>query len=192
MSIVAPPKLLTAEEFFDFANRPENRDRRFELEEGEVIEISRAGIRHGMACANLTGLFFMYCRQRKTGRLCSNDAGIIVERDPDTVQGPDVFLFLDDTTFRDSAIEYSETSPFLVIEVLSPNDRQSSVTRRLNRFIENGTTIVWLVDPDENSVTIWWQGQAPLVFEEGEEIANLPALPDFRCKVSEIFASAGS
>ncbi|MBY0523959.1 MAG: Uma2 family endonuclease [Gemmataceae bacterium] len=34
---------MTAEQFFDWVQRPENRDRRFELVAGEVIEMSRPG-----------------------------------------------------------------------------------------------------------------------------------------------------
>lgn len=45
-------KLLTAEEFFDWANLPENRDRRFELEKGEIVEGSLPGERHCAVCGN--------------------------------------------------------------------------------------------------------------------------------------------
>src|SRR5437764_972215 len=34
----ASAKLMTAEEFYDFCHRPENRDRHFELDQGEVVE----------------------------------------------------------------------------------------------------------------------------------------------------------
>ena len=41
-------KLMTAEEFYEWANRPENRGRICELERGVIVEMSRPGKRHGI------------------------------------------------------------------------------------------------------------------------------------------------
>ena len=46
-------KLITAEQFYDWANRPENRDKYCELERGEIVELSRPGKRHGLICAGV-------------------------------------------------------------------------------------------------------------------------------------------
>jgi hypothetical protein len=46
---------MSAEEFFAWCNRPENRDRHFELERGEVVEASRPGERHGEEPARAGG-----------------------------------------------------------------------------------------------------------------------------------------
>src|SRR6266480_3460730 len=88
-------KPMTAEKFYDFANRPENRDKVLELERGEVVEMSRPGKRHGLVCGNSTGILRNYAIARKKGYVCSNDTGVVVERDPDTVRGPDVLFFED-------------------------------------------------------------------------------------------------
>lgn len=45
-------KTISAEEFFDFVHRPENRDRLFELEDGEIAEMARPGEDHGVVCSN--------------------------------------------------------------------------------------------------------------------------------------------
>src|SRR5688572_12081832 len=39
-------KPMTAEEFFDWVHLPKNRDRHFELEKGEVVQVSRPGEKH--------------------------------------------------------------------------------------------------------------------------------------------------
>ncbi len=46
----AQTKLMTAEEFWDFVHRPENRDRCFDLVRGEVVEMSKPCKRHGVVC----------------------------------------------------------------------------------------------------------------------------------------------
>src|SRR6266404_1789644 len=80
-------KLMTAEEFYDFVNEPRNRDRHFELEAGEVVKVSRPGDRHGSICAKSSYILVGYTLAIKRGHVTTNDTGIIVERDPDTVRG---------------------------------------------------------------------------------------------------------
>src|SRR5579859_4269133 len=89
----AATKTMTAEEFFEWSHQPENRDRLFELEEGEIVEMSLPGERHGVVCGNANGILWSFTRQRKKGYVCSNDTGLILERDPDTVRGADVALY---------------------------------------------------------------------------------------------------
>jgi Uma2 family endonuclease len=74
-------RLMTAEEFYEWAHRPENRDKPFELERGEVVEMSRPGKRHGMICGNVAGILRNYAVQRQKGYVCTNDTGVVVERD---------------------------------------------------------------------------------------------------------------
>src|SRR5262245_40502366 len=88
-------KPMTAEQFYEFANRPENRGRQLELVRGEVVEMSRPGKLHGLICANVVGILRNYAVARKKGYVCSNDTGVVVRRNPDTVRGPDVLFFED-------------------------------------------------------------------------------------------------
>src|SRR5205085_9704237 len=96
--------LLTADEFFEFCRRPENRDRHFELERGRIVEMSLPGERHGVVCGNAAGLFWNFTRQRKKGYTCLNDTGLIVEKDPDTVRRADL-------AFYDEVRQYGELNP---------------------------------------------------------------------------------
>src|SRR5688572_5555610 len=93
MSTVSVQQRMTAEEVFDWCNRSENRDRHFELERGEVVETPLTGERHGFVCLSVGGILASYTLQRRKGYACSNDTGLILGRDPDTVRGPDVVLY---------------------------------------------------------------------------------------------------
>jgi Uma2 family endonuclease len=184
-------KLMTAEEFYDFVHRPENRDRHFELEEGEVVEVSRPGERHGVVCSNGNAILWMYTRQRKKGYVCANDTGLVLEREPDTVRGPDIALYLESRKLKDLEIKWPKRLPKLIVEVLSPNDRQGPMQKRINKFLEKGVAMAWLVDPEAETLTIFLPNRQPIVLEGDEEISGLKALPDFCCKVSDFFAMAG-
>src|SRR5947199_9538843 len=93
MSTAATNRRMSADEFFAWCNRPENRDRHFELDRGEVVEVSRPGERHGFVCLNVGAILRNYAYQRRKGYACSNDTGLILGRDPDTVRGPDLVFY---------------------------------------------------------------------------------------------------
>src|SRR5262245_11458663 len=84
---------MTAEEFYDWANHPDRGGRSYELVRGEVVEVSRPGDVHGFVCANVARILGNFTFARRKGYVGSNDPGVVLERDPDTVRGPDLVLF---------------------------------------------------------------------------------------------------
>jgi Uma2 family endonuclease len=183
-------KLMTAEEFYEWSHRPENRDRLWELVRGEVVEMSRPGKRHGLICANVVGMLWAYVRQRKKGYVCSNDTGVVVERDPDTVRGPDVLLFEDADQFEQVDIKYGTKPPVLAVEVLSPNDLASKLNQRIGEQIRFGVRLIWVLDPEIRTVSVYGRALYRVV-DDTEELTGEEVLPDFRCRVAEFFALPG-
>jgi Uma2 family endonuclease len=191
MSTVATKPQMNAEQFLDWCNRPENRDRHFELERGEVVEVSRPGERHGFVGLNVGAILRNYTFQRRKGYACGNDIGLILERDPDTVRGPDVFLYDQARRYDDLSPRYSDRLPTLAVEVLSPNDQWAKMTRRITEFLRRGIAVIWLVDPEGQSVTVYRPNQFPQVFEGTDELTGEPELPEFRCRVADFFYLPG-
>jgi len=188
----AETKLITAEEFYEWANRPENRDRLYELERGEIVEMSRAGRQHGLICANVARILGNYVVQREKGYVCSNDTGVIVERDPDTVRGPDVLLFEDAERFDQVDKKYGGKPPVLAAEVLSPNDTMGKVRRRVREQLRFGTRVVWVLDPDARNVILYRAGKEDQLVEETEDVTCEDELPGFRCRVADFFKVPGA
>jgi Uma2 family endonuclease len=124
--------------------------------------------------------------------VCSNDTGLLLERRPDTVRGPDVFFYDEIGRYSDLEIRWPDKPPTLIVEVLSPNDRWGKVTRRLTEYLNRGTPLVWLVDPEDQTVTVYHSGQQiPQVFEGTDELTGNDVLPDFRCRVADFFYLPG-
>src|SRR5712692_10238170 len=123
MSTAAITKLMTAEEFYDWVHRPENENKWFELVRGEVIELPPPAKPHGFVTNNVGRILGNYTFQRGKGYVAGNDCGVILERDPDIVRGPDVALYEDAQTFAELHPKYGDVLPRLAVEVLSPNDR---------------------------------------------------------------------
>ena len=178
---------MTAEEFYEWTNRPENSNKHHELERGEVVEMSRPGEVHGAVCANVTWVLGGYIRQRRKGYVLSNDVGIIWEKNPDTVRGPDVVLYNHRRSYEELNPKFCEDIPTLVVEVRSPNDRMIKINRRIEQFLKWGVELVWLVDPEDTAVTIYRRDSSHEVLEAEKELTGNGILPDFRCRVADFF-----
>lgn len=182
----ATAKLMTAEEFLEFVQRPENTNRWLELVKGEVIELPSPTKIHGTVCNNIAVELTLYARTCQKGYVTTNDSGVILERDPDTVRGPDVAYYTDTDTFDELHPKWGEVPPILAVEVQSPGDKQARITKKIAEYLDNGVPVVWLVNFEERFVTVYRVGRSPQVVECGHELVA-EELPDFRCRVDVFF-----
>src|SRR5436305_2000931 len=143
MSTPTTTARMTAEDFYDWTHRPENANRWFELVRGEVIELPPPTKPHGCVCFNLARVLGNYLFERGSGYATCNDSGVILERDPDTVRGPDVAVYNDAVTFAELHPKYGEVPPLLAVEVLSPDDRPGKVLRKISDYLRTGVRLVW-------------------------------------------------
>jgi len=121
-----------------FARLPEPIDgERLELVRGEMVEMSRPKPRHGHICSKIDRRLGNFVEANELGWVLSNDTGVIVERDPDTVREPDLCFY---SFKRMPALPetYSELAPELAVEVLSPDDRPSDVREKLRKYLAAG------------------------------------------------------
>jgi len=183
-----PPqtKRMTAEEFCDWVHLPENANKWFELDRGEVIELPPPLKIHGAVCANAVRILGNYTFARRKGYVTGNDSGVILEREPDTVRGPDVALYEDANKFADLHPKYGEV-PRLAVEVLSPDDKAKHVNRKITDYLSHGVDLVWLIDPESRTVTVYRRDRGPVVVRDNEELTGDDVLPDFQCKVADFF-----
>ena len=185
------PKLMTVDEFYEWANRPENADKFFELDEGEVVEVPPPGEMHGVICSIITYLLTSYVLQRRKGYVCSNDTGLLLKRRPGTLRGPDIMLFDESRPLKKMSRKYAERVPKLVVEVLSPSAKLTETNRRISQFLKRGVPLIWVVDPEEWAVTVYRPGQAHVVLREGEALTGEDVLPGLRFQVSQLFELPG-
>ncbi len=187
IAIVAPTKMrMTVDEFYDFVNAEENRNRCFELVRGEVIEVSRPTRVHGRICAKMTFKLELYAEKRKKGYVVCNDTGVILETEPDTVRGPDVAWYEDVVQFDDLPEKWGDTVPRLAVEVLSPNDTAHYITEKVNDYLDNGVELVWVIDPEVRAITIYSKTGVQKLTEK-DTLTGGEVLPGFRCKVADLF-----
>ena len=178
-------RLLTAEDLLQLYGRGV----RGELIRGVLCETMSTGQEHGEIAANLTIALGTFVKPRKLGRITTSDAGVRLERDPDTVREPDVAYFSAERMPPGVRVTgYSETVPDVVVEVRSPSDTHREVNDKARMWVSYGVRLVWVVHPDTRTVDIHQPGEAVATLGEDDALDGLDALPGFTCPVSEVFA----
>ncbi|HUG93534.1 MAG TPA: Uma2 family endonuclease [Planctomycetaceae bacterium] len=182
MATVTELRLLTAEEFAELSFEVP-----VELVRGEIVEMPRPDVMHGTVCVNVTFPLTSWNRSVDFGLVVSNDSGVVTERDPDTVRGPDAMVISKDRLPDGIAPRgFSDLVPNLAIEVLSPSERWKKVLEKVSEYLNRGVDEVWVVDPRRHTVQVFRPDDEPTCYGEQDEITS-SVLPGFSCRVSEFF-----
>ncbi|HVU11725.1 MAG TPA: Uma2 family endonuclease [Phototrophicaceae bacterium] len=136
----------------EFDQLTANDERRFELINGEVIEMTAPKIKH----------------QRLIGRLYRllDD----IKPDGEVFITPDVYLDEYNVPEPDivwvaansATCEITENrligAPDLVVEILSPSTAKRDRTDKFDLYEKHGTREYWLVDPEYDQIEVWKRG----------------------------------
>jgi Uma2 family endonuclease len=180
----APEQLLTAEEF---GKRPDPGYPE-ELVKGTVVSMTPPYRRHGKICSRADRIVGGYFEDHDLGHVLCNDSGVITERDPDTVRGPDVALYSFARLPRGPLTSsYGPEVPDLVIEVLSPSDRWPSVLAKVAEYLEAGVTFVIVLDDHHRQAHVYGSDRQVRVLNSDDDLTIPEVLGDFRTRVDKFF-----
>ena len=171
---------MTAEEVFAL---PES-DVQYELVRGQLLEVPMAGWQHGWIIILVLATDPV---TRSVGRTVSGDTAFVLARDPDTVRIPDVAFVRHERLPPPLVSGRAALAPDLAVEIRSPNDRPGEVQRKVADYFAAGVQLVWLVDPDDQSVEIWTPGGLDRHCTAAETIDGSAVIPGFRCPVARFF-----
>jgi Uma2 family endonuclease len=180
----AAKKLITAEEFARMPDPPDGSKQ--ELIRGAIVTMPPPGVLHGACCSRIDRRLGAFIDAQNLGTLCSNDAGFITERDPDTVRGPDL-SFWGKERMPEIPEGYSEVPPDLTVEVVSPGDHYARIQKKVEHYLARGVRLIWVVDPVDRSVTVYRPQQQWRILEETENLTGEDVVPGFSCRVAELF-----
>ncbi|HEX5939223.1 MAG TPA: Uma2 family endonuclease [Dehalococcoidia bacterium] len=160
---------------------------RYELVDGDLIELPPPGESHGIIEGEVFAALREYARSSGLGRALV-ETSFVLSRDPDTVLTPDVsFISKERVRPLEKAASFVEGSPELAVEVLSPTNSRAEIRFKVSRYLEAGSTMVWVVDPTSRSVSVYRPGSDILVYSSEAELTGEDVLPGFRCRVAQFF-----
>lgn len=179
----APHVSISLEGYYEFTDRPENQDRLFELIDGEFAEKMPSYIPSFIASLISTYLnmyLFSYPIGRITGadgtfRMLNNDMLI-----------PDV-AYISRERMPNLPDRMGLVPPELAVEVMSPTDKKKAMRQKAQRYLDNGTLLVWLVLPTEQSIEVYDGDHDVVTLTLADTLTGGSVLPDFSLSVADLF-----
>ena len=179
-------KPVTAEEYHRIPDPLDGT--RLELLRGEVVAMTRPNWEHGEIQVNIASLIKQFLRENPIGRVAT-ESGVITERGPDTVRGPVVsFMAKDRMPIGERMNRFADQTPDLCVEVVSPSNTRAMLNEKIAEYFATGARTIWVVDPDERSVTVFREPNQGRVLKQDTTLDGGDVLPGFSCKVSDLFA----
>lgn len=178
--------LFTAEEYLRL---PESGSPT-ELVRGRIVPLNVPNFRHGKLCARLATLLTCYAEERQLGHVLSNDAGVVTEREPDTVRGPDVSVYSYARVPKGAdPAGYPDAVPEVAIEVRSPTDRWPKVLEKVSEYLNAGIDLVYVVDAQSQSVFPYTAEQPRRPLSGDDELTFPAPLDGLRFTARRLFES---
>jgi Uma2 family endonuclease len=180
------PKLMTAEEFL---GSPEPADgSKQELVQGVIATMPPPGFLHGRVQTNTSSLLWVHARKHKVGQVVV-ESGLITERDPDTVRGPDISFWSKERLPLDQPppVGYPDVAADLCVEVLSPGMTVARMWAKVQEYFNRGVRMVWIIDPENRTVTVYRSPHEARLLHESAMLSGEDVVPGFICRVSELF-----
>ena len=182
--VQVPSKLLTLD---DFLQLPETKPAS-EYIDGQIIQKPMPQGKHSAIQTELSAAINAAIKSQRVARAFSELRCTFGGRS--TV--PDVSVFVWDRIARDKNGEVANVFPLApnwTIEILSPDQSQTKVTKNILHCLKYETQMGWLIDPDEQSVFVYAPNQQLEVFENLEDKLPVPAFAsELRLTVDILFA----
>jgi Uma2 family endonuclease len=191
--MVAQEKLgMTAEAFLAFAALPENADKRLELLDGEIVEMSPSSKKNSALASFVQHLFWEFIGEGDLGIASSPDGGF--QLNPHMVLQPDA-AFIAQARIGGEEGSVFHGGPDIAVEVISPSESARTVHKKVLAYLSAGSRWVWAVYPEERVIEVCQLGASEqLQIDTLTEDSMLTAddiLPGFAVPVKRLFAVLG-
>jgi len=159
---------------------------RHELVAGVIVAEPFPTPRHDRTFRRLLRLLGDFVEAHGLGEVFG-ETGFVLARDPDTVRGPDLsFVSRERVSNLDDARFFSG-APDLAVEILSPSNRRGAMHAKVADYLAAGARMVWVVDPERRSITIYRTLLAPRRLESHDAIDGGDVLPGLEVPLESIF-----
>jgi Uma2 family endonuclease len=164
--------------------------RKYERVDGEW-RVSPAGARHGNVIVQLTILLGGFVRERGLGRVFDSSTGFRwpgrKAGRPENVRVPDL-SFVAVGRFPDERVPigFPDLAPDLAVEVLSPGDRRGDVLEKVGEYLDHGTRLVWVINPEKPTAAEYRSLTDVRVVGETDMLEGGDVVPGFSCALKDV------
>ncbi|MEL7034594.1 MAG: Uma2 family endonuclease [Cyanobacteria bacterium J06592_8] len=170
---------LTDEQFFRLCR--DNRDLKFERNaNGDLLIMSPTGGETGRTNFEIAVDLGIWNRQTQLGVAFDSSTGFTLpngaDRSPDAAWIP---LERWNALTSEQRQQFIPLCPDFVIELRSASDRLTTLQDKMQEYIENGTRLGWLINPQDRQVEISRQNKEVQVLESPKSLSGEDVLPGF-------------
>jgi Uma2 family endonuclease len=176
------------EDFTAFLSEQED-DRRYELIDGEIVEMAPPTNRNSEIAAKLIILIGSYVYQNNLGYMQSSDGGYVLS--PGTVRIPDCSFIVKDRFPEGLPEGIVDGGPDLAVEVISASETAFAISKKVRMYLDAGTRLVWIVFPTENTVDVYRPAETGYHLQSyglEDDLSGEDILPGFSLPVKSILA----
>jgi Uma2 family endonuclease len=164
---------------------------RYDLLKGDLIRVSPAGFRHGRLAAEIARRLGNFLVQHPhLGAVVGAETGFRLSRNPDTVLGPDAAVVRSERLPPPEAqVGFLELAPDLAVEIVSPTDRWTTVSGKVDAYLAAGVRLVWVIEPGPRAVRVYSAEGAEqrLRADRGDVLRAEAVMPGLALPLAELF-----
>ncbi|NDJ19277.1 Uma2 family endonuclease [Myxacorys almedinensis A] len=160
---------------------------RYELIDGELKIMGNSGMEHGYVACILTIFLGGFVHAHKLGVLC--DSSTAFTMNTGNKRSPDVSFVAKERLHGLKKLPkgFFQGAPDLAVEVISPSNTFEEIHTKLVEYFESGSRLVWVINPDEESVLVYRQPQPDRLLKITDQLDGEEVIPEFTLAVSELF-----
>lgn len=178
---------VTLEQFTTLATL--NRDLQLErTSQGELIVNPPTGWETGKRNRSLTGqLDRWYENHEQLGEAFDSSTGFILPNG--AIRSPDASWVSRnrwEALTPEDKTTFPKICPDFVVELRSLSDRLRPIQDKMKEYLDNGARLGWLINPQQQRVEIYRQGEEKEILENPTELSGEDVLPGFVLTLSRI------
>lgn len=159
---------------------------RTELVRGRVVREPLPAQLHARMCARLTRYLDEFVDRHSLGSVFA-EVGVITERKPDTVRGPDIAFSSNQRLQRYPEDGFLNAAPDLCIEVLSPSNRAAGIQQKVLEYLAGGARLIWIIDPKRKQVRVYRSPTDIRLLGPDDVLEGEAVLPGFALPLARLF-----
>jgi len=170
------------------------KEGRFEVIDGEIVEMSPVGFRHVIVAGNAYRVLYDFATPQKLGYVCTDNLIYILYIDPETgirkTRIPDASFIRKGRLPKDFDLGLPfPGAPDLAVEVMSPDDSALELLAKIRDYFAYDTEQVWVLYPDQRELHQHIRGINQIRIYGEDDILTADSLfPGLEIKIKNLFA----
>ncbi|MBF2000670.1 MAG: Uma2 family endonuclease [Synechococcales cyanobacterium C42_A2020_086] len=181
---ISTKQVWTDEEFMALSND----EHRYELVNGELIDMGNSGMEHGYVACILSAVLTTFVQQNKLGAVCDSSTAFTLKSG--NRRSPDVSFVARERLkgLKRPPRGFFQGSPDLVVEILSPNNTIEEIHEKIVEYFQNETRLVWVIHPDEKYVLVYHTSEPDCFLRSDDLLEGEAVVPGFAMPIADLFA----